>query len=370
MFGAYALAVRQAGRLSARAVIGAVVALHALVLLAPPLVSTDVFSYQFYAHIFSSYGTNPYLHGPDAFRLDPLYQFIGAKWYNVPSTYGPAFTAFSALLAPLSIASSVLAYKGIAAVSSLVVIALTWQTAKLRGLDPVKAVALVGLNPLLVIYGVGGGHNDLLMLAVLMAGVYFLLRHRDRAGGATIVLASALKLTGGLLGPFALAAVSDPLSRSRRRELIIGGLVAAAGTAALAFAMFGSGSLHLLHTLRRVQAMGDWHSIPGFISTRLGLGSVGHVAGILLGGVFVVVFAWLLRRVWRRELDWIDGAAWATAAMLVTASSLLPWYVAWLMPLAALAGDRRLVRMSVIMTGVVLGITLLGYVPHGSGIAL
>ena len=32
------------------------------------------------------------------------------------------------------------------------------------GIDPVKAVALVGLNPLIVVYGVGGGHNDLLML--------------------------------------------------------------------------------------------------------------------------------------------------------------------------------------------------------------
>ena len=43
-------------------------------------------------------------------------------------------------------------------------------------------------------------------------------------------------------------------------------------------------------------------------------------------------------------MDWIDGAGWATVAMLVAASSLLPWYVAWLLPLAALASDRRLVR--------------------------
>ncbi len=41
---------------------------------------------------------------------------------------------------------------------------------------------MVGLNPLLVVYGVGGGHNDLLMLAVLLAGIALILQHRDRAG--------------------------------------------------------------------------------------------------------------------------------------------------------------------------------------------
>ena len=64
--------------------------------------------------------------------------------------------------------------------------------------------------------------------------------------------------------------------------------------------------------------------------------TVGHVVGYVLAAAFVVVFVWLVRRVWRGQMDWIDGAGWATAAMLVAASSLLPWYVAWLLPFAAL----------------------------------
>jgi hypothetical protein len=43
----------------------------------------------------------------------------------------------------------------------------------------------------------------------------------------------------------------------------------------------------------------------------------------------------------------------------------LPWYVAWLLPLAALAADRRLWRTAIVMTGVIQGIELLGYIPHG-----
>jgi hypothetical protein len=101
-----------------------------------------------------------------------LYAFVGAHWVGTPSAYGPLFTALSYLLAPFAIAANVLAYKAIAAISSLVVVVMVWHAARLRGLNPVRSVALVGLNPVLVVYGVGGGHNDLLMLAILTTGVY------------------------------------------------------------------------------------------------------------------------------------------------------------------------------------------------------
>jgi hypothetical protein len=55
-------------------------------------------------------------------------------------------------------------------------------------------------------------------------------------------------------------------------------------------------------------------------------------------------------------------------ALLITASSLLPWYVAWLLPLAALASDRRLWRVAIVMTGVILAIQLIGYIPHGGSL--
>src|SRR5205807_5401644 len=133
-------------------------------------------------------------------------------------------------------------------------------------------------------------------------------------------------------------------------------------------ALFGAGPFHLPATIQHSQSLGDWHSIPGFISTRLGLGTLGHITAYLLTAVFVVCCAWLVRRVWRGELDWIDGAGWATVALLVTASSLLPWYAAWLMPLAALAADERLRRASLTMTVVVEGIQMLGYIPHANSI--
>ncbi|HTU96503.1 MAG TPA: polyprenol phosphomannose-dependent alpha 1,6 mannosyltransferase MptB, partial [Solirubrobacteraceae bacterium] len=206
MFISYAAVVALAGQLSARVVLLAIAAVHAVVLLAPPLASTDVFSYQAYARMGAVYGINPYTHGPYANNPDPVFQYVGARWSTIPSAYGPVFTVFSYLLAPLTIAGSVYAYKSIAAVASLALVAVVWRCAQLRGADPVKAAALVGLNPLLVIYGVGGGHNDLLMLLAMVGGVYAILASRERVGGGLSLLAIGVKLTAGLVLPFALAA--------------------------------------------------------------------------------------------------------------------------------------------------------------------
>ncbi|MGO9903785.1 MAG: glycosyltransferase 87 family protein [Solirubrobacteraceae bacterium] len=366
MFVSYVLVMRTAERLSARHVLMAIAALNALVLLAPPLLSTDVFSYQAYARMWATYGANPYLSGPHAIALDPLYPFIGAKWVNTPTSYGPLFTLLSVLFANASIAASALAFKAIAALASLATVALLWNAARLRGLNPVRAVALFGLNPLVVIYGVGGGHNDLLMLALTTAGIYMLLSRRERTSGAMIMIGTAIKLTGALVLPFALASGSGLGSHKHRRSILAGASTAAGAIAVVGFGAFGVGQLNLVSTLRTVQSEGDWHSIPGFISTRLGLGTIGHATSLLLGLVFVGVFCWLARRVWRGEMDWIDGAGWATLAMLLTASSLLPWYVGWLLPLVALCTDRRLWPIAVTLTGVLQFITMLGYLPQGS----
>ena len=370
MFASYLATVAVAHRLSPMLVLGVIAALNALMLLGPPLVSTDVFSYQFYGRLGEVYHANPYVTGAFAQHYDPLYPLIGSKWINTATVYGPLFTGISYLLAPLTIPASVFAYKAIAALSSLAIVALVWKGARLRGVDQVKAAALVGLNPLIVVYGVGGGHNDLLMLAPLLAGVVFLLRGRGRLAGGSIVAAAAVKVTAGLVLPFALADARLGRTRTRRRDLLIGASMTAAAIAVFAFVLFGTGPLHLPSTIESVQSKGNWQSIPGFIGTRLGLGTVGHPIALILSGMFAVALGWLLWRVWLGRLDWIAGAGWAALALLVTAASLLPWYAAWLMPLAALGRDRRLWRASLALTVVMGCFQLLAYIPHGSTVGL
>ncbi len=367
-FVAYAFTVSLSAQLSARVVLWTIALLTLLVLLAPPLVSTDVFSYQAYARMGGLYGINPYTHGPWAISFDQvIFPYIGSKWSYIPSAYGPVFTVFSYVMAPFTVAASVFAYKGIAAVSCLALVALVWQCARLRGKDPVRAAALVGLNPLLLIYGVGGGHNDLLMLVALVGGLYAVLASRERLGGGLMVLASGVKLTAGLLLPFAVLA--DGRRRGRgRRDLLLGAGIGLAMVAILSLAVFGAQSVDMLKTINQSQSEGDWQTLPGFLGAGLGLVTVGHIVSYALAAVFLAVTCRLLLRVWRGEMDWIDGAGWATLTMLLASSSLLPWYVGWLLPLAAIGHDRRLTKWALIMTGVVQGFQLIGYIPHAVGL--
>jgi hypothetical protein len=158
------------------------------------------------------------------------------------------------------------------------------------------------------------------------------------------------------------------MSGARRRDILIGAGVTAALLAVFSFVLFGTGPLHLPATIENVQSKGNWQSIPGFIAARLGFSGVGQPAALALGVLFAAATTWLVWRVWRGELDWIAAAGWAAFAVLVTAASLLPWYIAWLMPLAALGRDRRLWQASIVLTIVIAIFQLLAYIPHGSSL--
>jgi alpha-1,6-mannosyltransferase len=349
----YALAVRVADRLPIWAVLMAIAALYTLVLLAPPILSTDMFSYVAYSRLGALYHINPYLHGPEAISSDALYPFVSPRWITTPTVYGPLFTALGYVLASFDVAAQVLVYKLAAAVSGLFVVVIVWRAAALRGLNQTKAVVLVGLNPVVILYGVGGGHNDLLMLAILMAAVYLGLRQRDGASGALLAVAAAVKLSGGLLLPFALARRYARGSGRRPLAAVLAGATVATVLIGLtSLVLFGPGVLHLLSTLQAIQSHGGAHSIHGWILSAVGLQRWIGPTGIVLDGLLVATVARLTIRVWRGDLDWITAAGWATVWMLVTAGFLLPWYVAWLIPLAALSRDRRLLIASLALTAI------------------
>ncbi|HEY2654337.1 MAG TPA: polyprenol phosphomannose-dependent alpha 1,6 mannosyltransferase MptB [Solirubrobacteraceae bacterium] len=367
-FACYVLATKYVSLVSARAAIAAIVALNVIVLLAPPMFSSDVFSYEAYARMFTIYGVNPYLQGPFTIHLDPVFGLVGAKWIQTPTAYGPLFTALSGVLGHASITVSTYIFKLTAALACLGTVAILWRSARVRGVDPVRGAVLFGLNPLVVLYGVGGGHNDLLMLLPMVAGIYAVLRSQDRKAGALFVTAAAVKLTGALVAPFAYAAPEIANGDGRRRAMLVGVGAATAAVMAVGFGLFGVGTLHLPLILSQIQSEGDWHSIPGFISTAMLLPGLANEVGVVLAVAFVACSARLLWHVWHGRLDWLEGAAWATVAILVSAGSLLPWYVAWLLPLVALCDRPRLVRVSMWLTAALLFITILGYFPNGSAL--
>ncbi len=363
IFVLYLIAATLAERVPERMVLGAVIAFNLIVLVGPPLFSTDVFSYQAYGRLLTIYHTNPYTHGPWAMQLDPIYPYIGAKWITTPSVYGPLFTLLSGAFAGGSIPFSEISFKVIAAVSSLAVVWMLWRAADMRRVSRGRAVALFGLNPMITLFGVGGAHNDLLMLLFTTAGLYAWLAGRDLSSSTAIVVGTAVKLTGALVFPFvAVDALRHHGFGERTRRFVLGAVLSSVLIAVPSFLVFGHGLLQMLTTLRDVQRDGQWQSIPGFFLNFFGTpNTVAITSG--LGAIFALTAAILLLQVWRGKLDWIDGAGWATLAILLSAGSLLPWYVSWLMPLVGLSTSRRLFKASMWMCGIAAFMTVITYVP-------
>jgi hypothetical protein len=189
--GAYAGLLALRGALPARASIALVVALHVVVFVGPILLSTDVFSYIAYARMGVEHGLNPYTHGPIAIMHDPVYRYVGVDWKHVATAYGPLYTLISYPLAPLGLKGALWGMKVEALVGSAGTLWLVWRCARARGYEPAWALLAVGANPLYIIYGLGGAHNDLLMLMAMMAAVSLTFSGRDGAAAAAVVAGAA-----------------------------------------------------------------------------------------------------------------------------------------------------------------------------------
>ena len=334
---AYGIALASVRMLSMRTIVILVVALHAVLLLSPPLQLTDLFNYVGYARLGALHHLNPYTHVISNERHDPVYALT--TWYNLHSPYGPAFTLLTYPLAlmPLSVAYWLL--KTATMLASLGFIALVWRCARQLGHDPRFAVLFVAANPIFLFYELGGFHNDVFMLALAMASISLLLDGRDRWSGAALTLAIAVKFTAVLLLPFLLLAARP----ARRRAQLLAGMAATAvPVAAASIAAFGL----TIPNLSDQSSLLTNFSIPNLLGLVLGLGG-GTPALVRLANVAVIVVVAVLIR---RRGDWLTGAGWSTFALVCSLAWLVPWYIVWVLPLAALGASIRLRRATIVFT--------------------
>jgi hypothetical protein len=337
----YAVVAWRARDLSARTVAVAIAALHVLFLLAPPLLSQDVFSYVAYARLGVDHGLDPYTHAPRDIPGDAVFHLAGSR--DAESVYGPFFTLSTYALAPLGLEGMFWALKAVAALSSLGIVWLVWRTAERLGRDPMPAAVLVGLNPHTLVHVVGGAHNEALVVLGTMAGVYAFAAARPRAGAAAATAAAGIKASAGLVVPYLVLGARCAWPGAALAVVAVAIAVALTGLAA-----FGVDALDALGVLGSNQ---DRTSRWSFVHrTTAVLGGVLPGTGpdyrdpvrvVFAAGFAAVAVLTLVRT--RRGADPIAMAGWATLALLVATAWLVPWYALWLLPLAALSGDRRLV---------------------------
>jgi hypothetical protein len=369
MFACYVYVLRRSDRLTLRFALGAVLALHVVYFLAPPLPLTDVFNYLNYGRMEIVHHLNPYATMPVSEpHGDPSFQF--SNWHRLLSPYGPLFTILTFAAVPLGVAASFWAFKAVLMVASLLTLWLVWRCAALLGRDPLRAVLFVGLNPVVLAWGLGGDHNDFILMALLMAAVYLLLEanagraagggagvgaHRLRslldgaprpvpagergpwlelAGGFLLIAALAVKASIGVVLPVVVLCVP-------RRLRVAGGM--AVGAVVFGAATLYAFGTHLPNLSDQSQVI-TAYAIPNLLGFFAGAGGETHAMSLAADALLLAAIA--CAAVWGlRSGRWITACGVTVLALLLSLGWLLPWYVYWLLPFAALT-DARWLRIT------------------------
>jgi alpha-1,6-mannosyltransferase len=337
MLLAYGVILASQRTLGMRVIVSCIVALHVLLLMSPPLQLTDLGNYLGYARLGALHGLNPYTHVIAAEVHDPVYRF--ANWRHLHSPYGPLFTALTYLLPLGSLSVSYWLLKVVTVLAGLGFLALVWRCAVSLGRDPRFALVFVAFNPIYLVYAIGGFHNDFFMLVPSMGAIALLLARRDRAAGAVLMLAVAVKFTAILLLPFLLVALWP--YRARMRQILEGAVAGAIPLLALSIALFG----FTIPNLQDQSTLLTNFSVPNVVGLVLGSGGTPTLLRVIDVAV-VLSIIWLL---WRRG-DWLSRAGWATLGLLMSLAWLMPWYAIWVVPLAALGSSVRLRRVALAFT--------------------
>jgi alpha-1,6-mannosyltransferase len=337
-------------------------------MVAPPLFSRDAYSYWFQGKLVLA-GQDPYTQGvasiPGWFQngVDPL-------WQNTPAPYGPFWLALSRGVAGVAGENSylaVLAFRFLAVVGVALLAYYVPRLAFLCGIDAPKALWLGVMNPLVLMHFVAGVHNDALMIGMLVAGTVYVLEGRGAVGVALVTGAGMVKPIALLALPFVGIMWAGATQTGRDR------VVAWLRTAAVAVVTYAVVALAVGSSLGWIRAL----TTPGEVwtwlspSTALGLASGNLLSWIGLGdhhdltvGFFrtvgmvaaVVIVGRLILKPQGRTA--VRSMMLAFLTVVALGPVVQPWYLLWVLPLAAASGlSARELRVVLFL---VAGFTLYG----------
>lgn len=338
-------------------------------LVTPPIFSRDTFSYLAVGAQMVA-GADPYAEGPyDTLgEKDPFAHEVDARWQHTATPYGPLFLLIAKGVV-WSVGDNVVAGVLLQRLVELIGIALiVWalpRLARLCGFDPVAALWLGAVNPLVLFHLIAGGHNEALMLGLMLAGLVVALESSLLGGTVLITLGVGVKATAGMALPFLVVLVALRLG-GRWRDLLR--TAAMVGTVALStFAVLtwvagvGVGWLSALSTPGTVRSFLSLSTSLGVgagqIGLLLGLGdhteaalNVMQPVGTGIGAVIALVILWFC---WRGRLHPVLGLGIAMGAFVLLSPVIQPWYLLWAaLPIAASTADARYRKATVWLTAI------------------
>ena len=203
-------------------------------LVAPPLFSHDGWSYLAQGALTQS-GRDPYVVTPGDMP-ELLTSMVDPIWRYTPTPYGPLPLTWGALCTEIIKEPTLLVWlQRVPCILGLVLTA--WAVPRLAArldVDPALASALTLASPFVLAHGIGGMHNDALVMGLASAALVIAARGGWKVGSAVVGVAAGVKFTA-VIGAIPIALLSLPFfvpRRGRFVRLAAAGLIAAAVTVA------------------------------------------------------------------------------------------------------------------------------------------
>jgi hypothetical protein len=344
----------------------------------PPLFSHDVYSYLAQGEILHL-GLNPYEHGPEILaRLGHphLLATVSPFWRTTTSPYGPLFLGVASVIATvvgshLILGVVLMRVVELAGVGLLAV--FVPRLARALGTDPARATWLAVISPLVLLELIAAGHNDALMVGLLVAGVTLAVERRPLLAIAVCAVAATIKLPAAAAIAFIAVAwarsewagAGERRVRAPARALVLSAAVTVAVLAAvsvvtelgLSWATSGvlstPGKVHLAIT--PVTAAG-W-SVASLLHT-LGMGANAHGIESALGAVALALTVVLgLALLWRvRTRNLVPSLGALLLVSVFAGPATWPWYLTWglaLIACCAFAQRSRALPLAIVLAALV-----------------
>jgi alpha-1,6-mannosyltransferase len=391
-------------------VYGAPVLFTLLMIWMSPVTTTDLYGYIARGYLAVHYHLNPMTTA--ASRLPG-----GIAVDRPASPYGPAWLLIATLFSWISgenLLLNMLLFKVFAGVCVLVALALVDLLA--RRLYPerrARIAVIFGWSPLLFFESVGNGHNDIAMVVCVLAAFALMLRGRSQIAFAFLVIGAVIKYVSAVFVPLwlvyelrrralispmtikrpatpgvrgyagwlrgALAWFIAELDYSAAARILAPAFVSGLVITAATYAPYWDGVRTFTGLGQQLRPLYYNSSIVQYITAPLELlvqpaqyPALDKTVRLVFYTLFAVYAAIQTQRLWAlgasAELqDLITAAAKVTFAALVLITFWFqPWYIVWLLPLAALAREpfvRRqgtLISLGALLTYAVSNFLLVG----------
>ena len=346
LFGLYADAYLLCKRRRSGALIAAIglcgLILVLLLVQVYPIGANDVFGYITSGELLAFHRLNPSIY--PASHVPDLPFAEHNAYIHIPPNYGPVWIWIEAVVAAAmgrsSLYALILGFKAAAiagyAATCIVLVVLLRRRAPDHAAAGLLAFAW---NPLVLYEVAVNAHNDVWIGLLLLLGILFWDMRRPLWLLAALTLAALIKLPVAPLLPlfFVAAWHLEPAAR-RRRLLWTGGLVVA-GVVAVSYLSLPEGLKGLTSLANRTELFTN--SLPAMIKLMLGRAVPEKwaklVAGLMTALAFGGYFVLQLRNAWRTPGEAVRwGFNTLLFLLLVCMSWFQPWYLLWIVPLAAI----------------------------------